>query len=161
MYTEFFNRADFYNLHRTLFVQNITFHSNETGTNLPLKCRGLWISPIIGFGYIHLHYPAIVCHHTWSQLALVPLTLRQGFFPLLKSYLQDRYFVTTYYNETSSRFPMLSGVPQRQHSGSIIIHAIYRRSPNIQQNTTQHICRWYRHLHYPSGSCNSLSQSPS
>ena len=68
-------------------------------------------------------------------------TLPPGVFPLLKSNLQDRYFVATYNNETSSSFPMLSGCPPRQHFGSIIIHAIYRRSPDIPQNTSQHICR--------------------
>jgi hypothetical protein len=38
-------------------------------------------------------------------------TLPPWYFTLLKSYLQDRYFVTTFNNETSSRFPVLSGVP--------------------------------------------------
>jgi hypothetical protein len=38
--------------------------------------------------------------------------LPPGFYLLLNSYLQDRYFVTQLNNETSSRFPMLSGDPQ-------------------------------------------------
>jgi len=28
-------------IQRTLFVQNITLRTNETGRNLPLKCRGV------------------------------------------------------------------------------------------------------------------------
>ena len=60
-------------IQRTLFVQNITLRTNETGRNLPLKCRGVWLSWVIGFRYIPLQCPAIVCQHTWGPLALVPL----------------------------------------------------------------------------------------
>jgi len=43
-------------------------------------------------------------------------TLPIRYLKLLKSYLQDRYCMTKFNNETSSLFPMLSGVPQ----GSIL-----------------------------------------
>jgi len=55
-------------IQRAVFVQNSTLHTNETVRNLPLKCRDLWFSPVIGF-----RCPAIVCQHTWGPLALVPL----------------------------------------------------------------------------------------
>ena len=46
------------------------------------------------------------------------------YFNLLKSYLQNRYFVTTYNNETSPPFPMISGVPQGSILGSLL-YTIY------------------------------------
>jgi len=48
-------------------------------------------------------------------------TLSPGYFSLLKSYLQDRYFVTKFNNETSSKLPMLSSVPH----GSILGPLLY------------------------------------
>ena len=45
-------------------MQNSTLRTNETGRNLPLKCRGVWLSPVIYFWYIPLQFPAIVCQHT-------------------------------------------------------------------------------------------------
>jgi len=60
-------------IQRTLFVQNSTLGTNETGRKLPLKCRGLWLSPVFGFRYIPLQCPAMVCQHTWGPLALVLL----------------------------------------------------------------------------------------
>ena len=59
-------------IQRTLFVQNSTLRTNETGRNLPLKCTGVWLSPVIGFKYIPLHCHAIACQHTLGPLALVP-----------------------------------------------------------------------------------------
>jgi len=56
-----------------LNVRNSTLRALETGRNFPLKCRGLWLSPVFGFRYIPLHCPAAVCQHTWGPLALVPL----------------------------------------------------------------------------------------
>jgi hypothetical protein len=44
-----------------------------------------------------------------------------GYYNLLKSYLQDRHFVTKFNNETSPRFPVDSGVPQ----GSILVPLLY------------------------------------
>jgi len=40
MYTEFFYHA-VSKIQRTLFVQNSTLRTNETGRNLPLKCTGV------------------------------------------------------------------------------------------------------------------------
>ena len=51
-------------MQRTLFVQNSTLCTNETGRNLPLKYRGVWLLPVIGSRYIPPQCPAIVCQHT-------------------------------------------------------------------------------------------------
>jgi len=51
---------------------------------------------------------------------------------LLKSYLQNRYFVTTY-NETSPPFPMLSGIPQGSILGPLL-YTIY--TADIPQSNT-------------------------
>jgi hypothetical protein len=48
-------------------------------------------------------------------------TLPPGYYNLLKSYLQDRYFVTKFNDETSPRFPIHSGVPK----GSILGPLLY------------------------------------
>jgi hypothetical protein len=48
-------------------------------------------------------------------------TLSSRYFKLLKSYLQDRYYVTKFNNEILPRFLMLSGVPQ----GSILGPLLY------------------------------------
>ena len=58
--------------------ENSTLRTNETGRNLPLKCRGVWLSLVIGFSYTPLQCPAIVCQHTWGPLALVPLFHKQN-----------------------------------------------------------------------------------
>jgi hypothetical protein len=49
----------------------------------------------------------------WNPRLLLKIkqTLPPGYFYLLKLYLQDRYFVTKFNNETSSRYPIHSGVP--------------------------------------------------
>ena len=60
-------------IQRNLNVQNSTLRAHETGRNVPLKCWGLWLSPVFGVRYIPLQCPAIVCQHTWGPLALVPL----------------------------------------------------------------------------------------
>jgi len=62
-------------IQRTIFVQNNTLRTKETDRNLPLKRRGLRLSPVIGFRYeyIPLQCSTIVCQHTWGPLALVPL----------------------------------------------------------------------------------------
>jgi hypothetical protein len=48
-------------------------------------------------------------------------TLPPVYFNILKSYLQNRYFVTTYNIETSPPYPVLSGVPK----GSILGPLLY------------------------------------
>jgi hypothetical protein len=59
----------------------------------------------------------------WHQDLLLKIkqTLPPEYFKLLKSYLQNRYFVTTYNNTTSPPLPILSGVPQ----GSILGPLLY------------------------------------
>ena len=47
-------------IQRTVFVQNSTLCANETDINVPLKCRGVWFSPVFGFRYIHLQCPSTV-----------------------------------------------------------------------------------------------------
>jgi len=69
---------------RTLFVQNSTLRANEAGRNLFLKCRCLYFSPVIGFRYISLQCPAILCQHNWSPLDLVALFHSQNI--LVKSF---------------------------------------------------------------------------
>ena len=54
-------------------MQNSTLRTKETGRNLPLKFKVVWLSPVIGFRYIALQCPAIVCQNAWNPLALVPL----------------------------------------------------------------------------------------
>jgi hypothetical protein len=54
-------------------VQNSTLHANETGRNVPPKCRGLSLLAVFGTRYIPLQHPAIVCQHTWSSLVSLPL----------------------------------------------------------------------------------------
>ena len=65
-------------IQRNLNVQNSTLRAHETGRNFPLKCRGLWISPVLDIRYIHLQCPEIVCQLTWFPLALVPLFHRHN-----------------------------------------------------------------------------------
>jgi hypothetical protein len=72
----------------------------------------------------------------WHQGLLVKIkqTLPPVYFNLLKSYLQNRYFMTTYNKETSPPFPMLLGVPQ----GSILdplLYTIYT-ADILQSNAT-------------------------
>jgi hypothetical protein len=59
----------------------------------------------------------------WHPGLLVKIeqTLPSRYFKLLKSYLQDRYYMTKFNNKISPRFPMLSGVPQ----GSILGPLLY------------------------------------
>ena len=78
-------------IQRTFFVQNSTLCTNETSRNVPLKCRGIWLSPVFSFRYIPLQCPAIVCQHTWGPLALVPLFHSQNV--LVKSFTM---FVTDF-----------------------------------------------------------------
>jgi hypothetical protein len=71
----------------------------------------------------------------WHQGLLLKIkkTLPPVYFNLLKSYSQNRYFVTTYNNETSPPFPMLSGVPQ----GSILGPLLYTTyTADIPQSDT-------------------------
>ena len=58
---------------RNLNVQNSTWRSHETGRNFPLKCWGVWLSPVFVLRYIPLQCPLIFCQYTWGPLALVPL----------------------------------------------------------------------------------------
>jgi len=68
----------FSKIQRTIFVQKSTLRTNEAGRNLPLKCRGVWRSPVFGFWYIPLQCLAIVCQRIWGPLALVPLFRSQN-----------------------------------------------------------------------------------
>jgi hypothetical protein len=71
----------------------------------------------------------------WHQVRLLKIKqiIPPVYFNILKSYLQNGYFVTTYNNETSPPFPMFSGVPQ----GRILVPLLYTMctSDNPQSNT--------------------------
>jgi len=60
-------------IQRNLNVQNSTLCAHETGRNFPLKCRGVWLSPVCGIRYVYLQRPEIVCERAWGPLALLPL----------------------------------------------------------------------------------------
>ena len=60
-------------IQRAVFVQNGVLLANETGRNLPLKCRAVWLSLVFRVRYILLQCPATVCQHTWAPLASLPL----------------------------------------------------------------------------------------
>jgi len=51
-------------IQRAVFVQNCTLRTNETDRILPLKCRGIWLSPVFGVRYSPLQCLAIVCQNT-------------------------------------------------------------------------------------------------
>jgi hypothetical protein len=62
-------------------------------------------------------------------------TLPSGYYNLLKSYLQDRHFVTKFNNETSSRFPIHSGVPQGSILGPLL-YTLYTSDLPVSRKTT-------------------------
>jgi len=100
-----------------------------------------------------------VWHH--GLLLKIKQTLPPVYFNLLKSYLQHRYFVTTYNNETSLPFPIFSGVPQGSIIIllSVIIYDIRSRLPTKRHNNPQHLCGRHGHLYNSSRSYLSLCQS--
>jgi len=63
MHTEFFYQT-VSKIQRTVFMQNSTLRTNETDRTFPLKCTGVWLSPIIGFTYIPLQCQTTVCQRT-------------------------------------------------------------------------------------------------
>jgi len=71
----------------------------------------------------------------WRQCLLLKIkqTLPPGYFKLLQSYLQNRYIVATYNNETSPPVPMLSDVPQGRILGPLL-YTIY--TADIPQSYT-------------------------
>ena len=72
--------------------------------------------------------------HT-GLLYKIKQTLPSGYFHLLKSYLQDRHFVTKFNNETSSRFPIYSGVPHGKIRGPLL-YTLYTSDFSTTPNTT-------------------------
>ena len=62
-------------------------------------------------------------------------TLPSGYYNLLKSYLQDRHFITKFNNETSSCFPIHSGVPQGSNLGPFL-YTLYTSDLPISRKTT-------------------------
>jgi hypothetical protein len=63
------------------------------------------------------------------------LSICSGYYNLLKSYLQDRYFETKFNNQTSSRFPIYSGVPQGNVLGPLL-YTLYTSELPISRKTT-------------------------
>jgi len=84
LYTEFLYQAEFQRYRGLYLCKIILYVQIKQGRNLPLKCRGFRLSPVIGFRYVPLQCPAIVCQHTWGPNALVPLFHRQKI--LVKSF---------------------------------------------------------------------------
>jgi len=62
-------------------------------------------------------------------------TLPSVYYNFLKSYLQDRHFVTKFNNETSSRFPIHSGVPQGSNLGPLL-YTLYTSELPTSRKTT-------------------------
>ena len=62
-------------------------------------------------------------------------TLPPGYYKLLKSYLQDRYFVTKFNDETSPRFPIHSCVPQGSILGPLL-YTLYTSDRPTSRKTT-------------------------
>jgi hypothetical protein len=94
----------------------------------------------------------------WHQGLLLKIkqTLHPVYFNLLKLYLQNRYFVTTYNKETSPPISNALGCPPRKHVGSVIIYDINSRFPTIRRNNPQYLCGRHGHLHNSSRSYLSL-----
>ena len=126
-YTEFFLSDRVSKIQRTLFVQNGALRTNETGRNLPLKCRGVWFSPVIGFRYIPLQCSARICQHTWGPLALVPLFRSQN--SLAKSFT---VFVTDFAEIFWEKNP--SGTPKSGFSDSYCIPQLCTKSTGPAQH---------------------------
>ena len=61
--------------------------------------------------------------------------LPPGYYNRLKSYLQDRYFVTKFNEETSLRFPIHSGVPQGSILGPLL-YTLYTSDLQTSRKTT-------------------------
>jgi len=68
-------------------------------------------------------------------LLKIKKTLPTGYYNLLKSYLQDRYFVTKFNDETSPRFPFHSGVPQGSILGPLL-NTLYTSDFPTSRKTT-------------------------
>jgi hypothetical protein len=73
VYTEGFYQKGFQRYREIYMCKIVLLRAHERGRNIPLKCRGLWISSVFGVRYIHLQCPTIFCQYTWGSLALVPL----------------------------------------------------------------------------------------
>ena len=61
--------------------------------------------------------------------------MKTGYYNLLKSYLQDRYFVTKFNDETSLPFPIHSAVPQGSILGPLL-YTLYTSDLPISRKTT-------------------------
>ena len=68
-------------------------------------------------------------------LLKIKITLPPGYYNLLKSYLQDRYFMTKFNDETSPRFPIHSGVPQGSILGPLL-YTLYASDFPASRKTT-------------------------
>ena len=102
-------------IQRNLNVQNSTLRALETSRNFPLKCRGVWLSPVFGIRYIHLQCPVIVCQHTRGWLALVLLFHSHNVF--VKS-------ITVFVNDFAEIFWKKSKCDSRMWIFRIILHPI-------------------------------------
>jgi len=96
----------------------------------------------------------------WHQGLLLKIkqTLHPVYFNLLKSYSQNRYFVT----HTTTKLHLhsqCSQVSPRKHPGSVTIYDIHSRYPTIQHNNPQHLSERHGHLHNSPRSYLSLYQS--
>ena len=134
MYADFFISGRVSKIKRAVFVQKSTLRTNETGRNVPLKFRGVWLSPVFGFRYSNRQCPVIVCQHTWSPLALAPLFCSQNIGEIFH---RIRHWLRLDFLEKNP-----SGLQNVDFQIHIASHS-FVRSQQVLQNILIVCCLWF------------------